>query len=153
MRGRRPKNPKLKILTGSRRQAPEPPRPVDAVATPPEWLSPEARKEWDRIAPQLAARGLLTVLDEHSVAVYCECVSTYLEAKRIVEKEGPTYKANGLTKRHPAVAMAAQAARDCGMWARELGLVPSARQRLNVDEPDTEDDEFQAFIDGTATSN
>ncbi len=143
MRGRKRKRVKLKIVHGQlppNKAKAGPPPPTGGIPEPFDWMSEVGKREWQRVAPQLAARGLLTHLDQHCLAAYCECVANYIDAKETVEREGSTYTAaNGLVKKHPAVGIRDQAARDMAMFARELGLVPTARQRLGADDPGDDD--------------
>jgi P27 family predicted phage terminase small subunit len=149
MRGRKRKPPKLKLIAGNpgKRPIPGAPRPAAEVPAPYEWMSAEAKREWVRVAPQMAALGLLTVLDTDALALYCETISNYINAKMILEREGTTYKHKGLTKKHPCVGMRDQAARDAAMFARELGLLPTARQRLGVEDDVDEADPLAEFLE------
>src|SRR5689334_12451196 len=56
---------------GRRRQSKTEPTVPAGLPEPPEFLSEIARQEWDRIAPELLAAGLLTALDRAGLAVYC----------------------------------------------------------------------------------
>jgi len=151
MRGRKPKPPRLKLLTGNpgkrpiKAKGPIAPDSKARVATCPAWLAPEAKKEWKRIAPQLSARGLLSPLDRNSLAVYCTLVARMLRCRKIIEAEGESYEHNGLRKKHPIVGILEQTERQLAVWSRELGLTPSARRGHEVDEPEQEE-EFEAFL-------
>lgn len=73
MAGRPPKPTALKLLSGSaghRPVNPLEPQP-DPGASPPTWLSPEARVVWDQLAPVLLKNGLLTELDGEALAHLC----------------------------------------------------------------------------------
>lgn len=71
MAGRPPKPTALKLLTGNPGCRPLPqnePKPPAGKAEPPDWLTAEARKLWDRYAPRYEAMGVLTVADELAFA-------------------------------------------------------------------------------------
>jgi P27 family predicted phage terminase small subunit len=99
----------------------------------PRWLSADAKAEWNRLAGELWQLGLLTNLDTALFAGYCEIYATWRAAVKLVDENGPTYRAGDLTKRHPAVAIASQACRDMLASAQHFGLTPAARQRLHVE--------------------
>jgi len=49
-------------------------RPV--TPTPPDWLDAEAREEWQRVAPELDAQGLLALVDRGMLVAHCSAWST-----------------------------------------------------------------------------
>src|SRR5262245_15040438 len=114
----------------------------------PAWLSDVAKPKWGETATLLAGTGLLTDLDHDALAAYCETWATWRKAVETVEREGATYRtAAGLVKRHPAVAIAAQAGKDLLAWAERLGLTPAARQRMRVELPsEGEHDPMEDFF-------
>lgn len=62
------------MLTGNPGKRPlnaNEPRPEPAIPEAPVELSPAARAEWDRLAAELAALGMLTNLDRAALAAYC----------------------------------------------------------------------------------
>ena len=65
-RGRKPKPTALKKLEGNPGKRPltelEPLPPISVLRCP-NWLLPEARKEWRRLAPALINMGVLTLAD------------------------------------------------------------------------------------------
>jgi P27 family predicted phage terminase small subunit len=148
MRGRKPKPRKLKLLTDNtdKRLISNAPVPSGEVPNPPDWLSEVAKEEWQRVAPELTNRGLLTPLDTGTLATYCETYSLWRGAQSTIAKEGATYESGDLVKKNPATGIAQQAVRDLAMLARELGLVPTARQRLGVEDDAVEDDLLQEFL-------
>ena len=125
------------------------PRKPIVPPRPPTWLSPVAKAEWKRVTRDLARLGIIhPVLDVTILACYCSTYSLWRDATAQVTAEGMTYKTDaGLVKRHPGVAIAAQAARDLLSFGAELGLSPISRTKLRVDEGaalDPDDD----FLDG-----
>jgi phage terminase small subunit len=60
---------------------------VSVVDCPPE-LSPTARQEWDRIAPELAAAGRLTPFDRGPLAAYCTAYAIWVEAVDALQRYG-----------------------------------------------------------------
>ena len=81
-RGRKPKPTALKILEGNpgkRPQNPFEPVPVKGDIKCPDWLLPEAKKEWKRLAPALEAMGVLTMADQTAFEGYCQAYARWKE--------------------------------------------------------------------------
>jgi phage terminase small subunit len=75
MRGRKPHPTLLKLVKGNPGHRPltdSEPAPRKMLPEPPAELSGDARKEWDRVAPELYRMGLLTGLDRAALAAYCQ---------------------------------------------------------------------------------
>ena len=74
-KGRKPLPTALKVLEGDRGKGRrpinknEPTPPQDNVKCP-DWLLPEAKKEWKRLGPSLVAMGILTDHDMEAFAGY-----------------------------------------------------------------------------------
>src|SRR4051812_10620069 len=58
------------------------------MALCPSELGPVAKKEWERIVPELIERDLLKPLDRALVAVYCTANANWLAANEALEKFG-----------------------------------------------------------------
>ena len=118
MRGAKPST----ILPGS--------SPVRDVLDPPDWLSGDARAEWDRVAPILIEeRRTLTVTDIATLVNYCVAVGRAAAAERIITAEGMIFQSKTGPKKHPAVAIASDAQTQARLLASELGLTPVSRSR------------------------
>ncbi len=111
------------------------PKPRKQRARVPAWLSPDARAVWQRTAKQLDAMGLLYAADEDVIVAYVHAVVNYRKATKIVEELGLLVEGrrDGLVT-NPAVRVQRDAATLIRMLAAELGLTPSARSRLSVEE-------------------
>ncbi|MFV8127531.1 phage terminase small subunit P27 family [Streptomyces syringium] len=96
----------------------------------PEWLSPEAAAEWDRVLPELSRLDLIKEADRAGLAAYCEAWATFVAATEAVQREGLTIEARQGTLAHPAVAIARNAGREMRSWAAHFGLTPSTEQAL-----------------------
>jgi P27 family predicted phage terminase small subunit len=149
-RGRRPKPTHLKLLTGNPGKRPIQPDPVQPVTPPaplepPTSLLPDARAEWQRLAPSLTQLGLLTDLDWASFAAYCQAFGRWAQAEAllaILAEQDPTgrsamlvrTRAGGVTP-NPLIWVARNAANDLVRLGAEFGLTPSARSRLALHAP------------------
>ncbi|MFJ9234144.1 phage terminase small subunit P27 family [Streptomyces anulatus] len=106
----------------------------------PEWLTDEARAEWDRVLPGLSRLDLLKPEDRAALASYCEAWATFRQATEIVQREGLTIEAKQGTLTHPAVGIARAAGREVRAWAAHFGLTPSSEQALARGADDGGDD-------------
>lgn len=135
-RGPPPKPTATKVLQGTFRKDRAPahePKPKATLPACPQWLTPAARKEWRRVAKELAALGLLSELDRTALAMYCQALAEYLEAKAIVGDEGiTTLTDKGNVIQHPAVGVRNNAWQRVLKAAAEFGMSPSSRTRVSV---------------------
>jgi P27 family predicted phage terminase small subunit len=143
MRGRRPKPPRLKLLTGNPGKRPlNTNEPKPEVATPdcPVELGPVARREWDRMAPQLAALQILTQLDRAALAAYCGAYAMWAEATEAIQKYGTMVKSpTGYPVQSPYVSIANRQAEIMMRIASEFGFTPASRSRISTPPKDAPD--------------
>jgi P27 family predicted phage terminase small subunit len=135
----------LRLLRGNpgkRAIKPEPEPPVpDKPPEPPLFLSEDAKNEWWRVAPELHALGLLTILDHMPLAAYCEAYSRWVVAERLLATEAendPETKglticgSSGSPIQNPLLKIARNAAADMVRFAGEFGMTPVARSHLSA---------------------
>jgi P27 family predicted phage terminase small subunit len=145
MAGRRPTPTYLKLLRGNPGKRPinkgEPqPRIPETAPEPPAWLSPYAKEEWLRIAPELHRMRLLTPIDVMSFGAYCESYSDWRSASEVLAAaaaEDPTTGGLLVSGRrgdvaNPLVGIISTAARAMLRFAGEFGCTPVARSRINT---------------------
>jgi P27 family predicted phage terminase small subunit len=136
MRGRRPKPTRLKILTGNPGKRPmnaNEPRPEPTVPDCPPELGPVARKEWDRLANELASLKILTVLDRAALAAYCNAYGLWAEATEAIQKYGTMVKSpTGFPIQSPYVSIANRQAEIMIRIAAEFGFTPASRSRIST---------------------
>jgi P27 family predicted phage terminase small subunit len=83
--------------------------------------------------PDLECMGVATEADAPAVAAWCEALVRLQLATRLVESAGLILEGReGTWVKNPAVAMARDASHELRLWARELGLTPSARSGIRV---------------------
>lgn len=96
--------------------------------------------EWRRVAPSLAANGLLTAAHETLLAGYCNAVASAVRAEETLAAEGRYFETRGAMKRrHPAVQDALENWQAARSFARQLGITGG-----NLGEPE-ENDRRAAF--------
>ena len=137
-RGPAPTPTNLRVLKGDRpyRINQAEPRPRDLPPVPPDWLTPGARAEWDRVAPDLAAMGTAKAVDASALAAYCEAVALLARLVGLVERDGPIVAGRDGDpgpRKNPAVPLVRDAMASVRLLAREFGFTPSARQPLKVE--------------------
>ena len=132
--GRKPKPTALKKLEGNPGKRPlntmEPVPPNVSIHCP-QYLLPDARKEWKRLAPVLIQMGLLTAADVVPFAAYCTAFARWKEAEEEITRHGSIYKDNeGRIRPNPYIAIANQQLREIKSLAAEFGLTPSNRSAM-----------------------
>ena len=153
MKGRKPKPTALHILNGNpskldlEEKIKTEPKPLRIAPKCPKWLKPLAKKEWNRLAPELERTGLLRIIDEIAFAALCQNYAIYIETEKFLEKNGRVIKTkSGAIKSRPEVYIAKNALNFVKVFAIEFGLTPSSRGRIYLP-TEILDDEFEALID------
>ena len=112
----------------------------------PACLGDEARKEWQRLAKELAALGLLTGLDRGMLAAYCQAHALWTEAVASIGRYGTMVKSpNGFPMQSPYVAVADERVDVMVRIAAEFGMTPCSRTRIRVGDKAPEDP-FEVFL-------
>lgn len=147
--GRKPKPTHLRLIEGNPGKRPlleNEPKPRPVAPTCPAWLNTKAKKEWQRVVPELKALGLLTVVDGAALAGYCQAYARWREAEEAIEKYGMIGKTeSGYVQQLPYVSIAQKSAQLMKAFATEFGLTPSSRSRISV--PPKLDDDMEGLLD------
>jgi phage terminase small subunit len=117
MAGRPRKPHNVKVLEGTFRKDREntsAPRPNPGIPEAPEWMLPEAQREWGRVIAEMENLGIITKLDRSMLAAYCQMWARWVEAEKVNEPL-------------PASHMA-----QMRYLAASFGLDPAAREKLNA---------------------
>ena len=116
-------------------------QPPPAAKRAPPGLSRGALRFWRTYASDLIALGVLTKPDRAAFELMAEHHAIARQAARILAEEGPTTKdERGLIRKHPADAIMRLHSAAYRSYASTFGLLPSARQRLEVEPPDVVDE-------------
>lgn len=102
---------------------------------PPAWLDKAARVIWNKKIQEAAGVGLLDVLDEESLAVYCDSVVKYRDISR---------QKTLLLDDHKIMQAYS---RIIAQYAERLGFNPSARARLIKKRAEEKPDPFGKDFD------
>lgn len=154
MAGRKPKPTALKTLEGNpgkRKMNMSEPIPAKGIPTCPEWLLPEAKVEWNRLAVVMDQMGVLTEVDRAAFAAYCQSYARWKEAQEHIDSSGSTFETEkGYQQQTPWVGIANTNQKLMLQAAAEFGMTPSAGSRIvagSAKNKETED-EMEALLGG-----
>ncbi|ACU37172.1 phage terminase small subunit P27 family [Actinosynnema mirum] len=134
-RGPAAKPTSLRVLHGDRADRinhSEPVPPAQEI-TCPDWASDAARAIWDRLAPGLEQRGVLTAWDLDAFLILCEALARYRSATALVNGSALLVQGGSGLMRNPALQVQAEAERVFLQYAARFGLTPSDRQSIKVE--------------------
>jgi P27 family predicted phage terminase small subunit len=157
--GRKPLPTNLKVLMGNpgKQKLPqnEPTPPPSDLPEPPVHLDAYGKEEWNRIAEGLYNMGVLTGIDQQSLAAYCAAYSRWRTAEEQIQervKKGGVLAglidktSNGNIIQNCLIGIANKAAGDMIRYASEFGLTPAARARLSISPGDKDKSKFRGLI-------
>lgn len=136
-KGRKPKPTAMKQLEGNpgkRKLNSNEPQPERTAPECPDWLSDEAKAEWQRLADVMEAMGILTEIDMAAFAGYCQSYARWKEAEEFITRHGAIVKTpSGYWQQVPQVSIAQQYLKDMHKFAEQFGLTPASRSRIVAD--------------------
>ncbi len=106
--------------------------PLLALPPCPGFFDDIAALEWERVGPELVQKQLLTEVDLAPFTGYCLNVSRMVKAERAVQAKGLTYTTEFGPKANPEVMIARQAGAEVLKFAKEFGLTPGSRTRVQI---------------------
>ncbi|MEO1063731.1 MAG: phage terminase small subunit P27 family [Actinomycetota bacterium] len=131
---RKTAKPKSAGGNASKRTGRKPNAPVGDAPEPPDWLDAEAKAEWERTVEDLRATGTLQRVDRVALVTYCQAWSNLVESTTTLRDEGATYTTDsGYCGKHPACTIQKESMQTLIAFAREFGLTPMARIRMEID--------------------
>ncbi|MGH6978066.1 MAG: phage terminase small subunit P27 family [Brevundimonas sp.] len=113
--------------------------PVSKAPKAPSWMPKNARAEWNRVAPVLTERRILTEADLGSLESYCLATGQVRDCQAaLAALDSPFFTGdNGAIRPHPAIRMMHAAMTLARQLAAEMGLTPVSRSRPAInDDPD-----------------
>lgn len=146
MAGRRPKPTSLKLVAGNpgKRAIPNlEPKPMAGPPVMPRHLTPSGKAVWKKVAGILSIMNVLTTADGLALERLCDCYADILECRKLVVRDGRTYKVETITgetliKGNPAVNQLRAADAQFKSYLVEFGLTPAARSKVHAT-PDDDD--------------
>lgn len=118
----------------------------------PDFLTPDAADEWERIAPILERTGILTPADQSALACYCQSYADYKKAVEMLDKHGdviPIKDAAGTVRQvqpSPYVAIKNKAQLAMLRFMQQFGLTPSSRAGIPIINEDVITDAFEMRV-------
>ncbi len=124
--------------------------PPIATPSPPDWLSPQSKKEWRRISAELEELGLISEIDKASLSTYCQTWGDLCELERamaskrrkvmgqtakdeLAEKLGDMYfwtTPTGFQRESALHRKIVEMRSELDRYVKNFGLNPSARARV-----------------------
>lgn len=149
-RGPAPLPTPIKLLRGEKRADrlnENAPKPAGGGPIPRDDMDARAREVWDRQTASMAASGVLTVVDGDALRAFCEAVSRYEEAARLLATSGPLVVGarTGELVKNPLHQVVRDNAMLIRLLARDLGFVPSGREGITPGDI-ADDDPFDAWV-------
>ena len=142
-RGPAPKPTALRSLRGERMSGE--PVPASTGVSCPESLSAAAKAVWDRLAPDLERKGVLTPWDVDAFAFYCDAIVRHREACERLDAEGVVVTgARGGPIRNPWAMTWRETAEVATRLGARFGLTPADRSQVRPQEPAEVDDILSA---------
>ncbi len=111
------------------------PNPRRAAPAMPKDMDDRAKAVWRHCVREMAATEVIYAADADVLRCYCEAVSQYEEAMALLRSSGPLVRgvrAKGELVKNPLHQIVRDSRDAVRLFARELGLSPSARAGLNV---------------------
>ncbi len=137
--------PALAKLRGDTRPSvvnPSAPDPPAEAVVPPEYLDLDALGVWNRLAPTLEARGILTKWDVDAFAAYCTAVVHHRRAVEAVNRSGILVGRGSATVKHPALQVVRDQAALIVTLGGRFGLTPSDRSSIRLPEAPQDGDDL-----------
>lgn len=141
MPGPSPKPTALRLIEGTDRRGRQGKAPIDrskepmapdGVPTPPQELSEEVQKVWDKLVQDLEAMNMLTGVDSMQMMAYCEAAALHMRASRTIAQSPILVQGDKGLVINKAILVREKAAKDLLRFAQEFGLTPAARTRVEV---------------------
>ena len=103
----------------------------------PEWLSPNAKLEFERVVEEVSKINILDNLDLSVLAIYCNAYDGYIQTVEILNKEGliqykETSNGDALAIAHPAINTQEKYVKQIMQCSTKLGLATTDRLKLVV---------------------
>jgi P27 family predicted phage terminase small subunit len=98
-------------------------------------MDPDAKAVWRRVLRDMRDTGVIRAADADVLRCYCESVARYEHAARLLVQSGPLVRGQrGELVKNPLHQVVRDNADELRQFARELGLSPSARVGLRIDQ-------------------
>ena len=156
----RPRKPTaLKLLHGDfdkdpQRRNHKEPEPVTEIPACPGQLGVVGRNEWKRICSELELLKVISLAERASILRYCHAYQQHHDYERQAKKDG-RWQVNdrGVITEHPASKAARDLVNQMIKLLVALGLTPTSRTRLAVNEKKNVNNDEQYFFGDSGTGS
>ncbi len=107
------------------------PAPRRAMPTMPKDMDDRAKAVWRHVVREMASTEIIFAADRDVLRCYCEAVSQYVTAREVLG-DNLLIRQHGAFTKNPLHQIVRDSRDAVRLFARELGLSPSARAGLNV---------------------
>lgn len=123
------------------------PKPDNDKIVMPNGLSKEAQNEWKSISKKLTDSRIMSNLDCHALAMYCESYATWIKANKEIQKNGlvTSDTPSGVKGISPYYKIAGKSFDQMRALLIEFGMTPSSRTKVSAI-PEEEPNEFDQFM-------
>lgn len=112
----------------------------------PEWLTPEARTHWERVAPQAVANRTLDENHTYAFGLLCESIADMVYLQGVIRKDGLTVPgADNNVKAHPALRQLESCRAHVFRGLESFGLTAKSKKHVKETKPSMKDSPFSAF--------
>lgn len=153
----KPRPTKMKVLEGNPSRRPLPdnePQPDVPISVPsaPEYLTDNAKEEWDTLAAPLHRLGLLTEVDIPIFEMYCQARGNFISAVEELKVSTLTIKTDkGNEIQNPVVGVLNRSIEISHKLATEFGMTPSSRSKVTSAKTEKKS-KFYGLIQGNGTT-
>ena len=124
----------MKLVRGETRPSrvnyDEPVAPQGADLDPPDYLDADARGVWERLAPTLQSRGVLTAWDVDAFGAFCTAVVHHRRAAKLVNDTQVLIVNGDTVRKHPGMQVIRDQASLIVSLGGRFGLNPSDRSQI-----------------------
>lgn len=109
--------------------------PIEAPSCP-QWLSAEAKRHWRYMVKHLKEYGLISRLDQGSLANLCTYYARAKEAEEHLQEHGEFQETpNGYVQISPYSVAFTRYSKMYNVLAKQFGMTPMARKGVAIDNP------------------
>lgn len=138
-RGPKPAPNHLKVLQGTKESRLNREEPIPSDVAPviaPASISDGAKAVWDRLAPDLVDKKMLTSWDVDTFVVFCEAVATYHDCRMLMGHEYTAVGAAGGVIKSPYWQIMRDCAAVMAQYSSRFGMTPGDRASLKAGSDD-----------------
>jgi len=106
------------------------PMPSTVGIKKPSGLSVRASACWNEIVPKLKAAGVMTVIDTHALAQYCELYVIWMAAIENIDSKGAVVETERGPVRSPWFDTAMKTMAQMQKLLTEFGMTPASRPKI-----------------------